>query len=216
MSDLERFHQALEQLLADQSPAPDLSALDEQEQRMIRMAQLLRGSTASVPRPEFITHLHDRLAPGRRRRVSRRGAVLSALGTLAAGIAAGFGVDHALHSSPTALPEPLVDGKGHWMPVANLADLPEGAIKAFTAGAVQGFLINRGGRVRALSRVCTHMGCLLRFSADEPAFVCPCHGAEFNLHGDLRYGPNKYGQTLPPLPSIEVRVKDQSIEVWAV
>jgi len=57
---------------------------------------------------------------------------------------------------------------------------------------------------------------LLRFSADEPAFVCPCHGAEFNLHGDLRYGPNTYGQPLPPLPSIEVRVKDQSIEVWTV
>ncbi|MDQ2741423.1 MAG: Rieske (2Fe-2S) protein [Chloroflexota bacterium] len=215
MSDMERFRQALDRLLADRSPAPDLSALDEQEQRMIRMAQLLRGSTASAPRPEFITHLHDRLAPGRRR-VSRRGAVLSALGTLAAGIAAGFGVDQALHSSPTALREPLVDGNGHWMPVANLADLPEGVIKAFSAGAVQGFLIHRGGQVRALSRVCTHMGCLLRFSANEPAFVCPCHGAEFTLRGDLRHGPKEYGQTLPPLPSIEVRVTDQSIEVWTV
>ncbi len=215
MSDMERFHQALEQLLADRSPAPDLPALDEKEQRMMRVAQLLRGSTAPAPRSDFITHLRHRIVPGRQR-VSRRGAFLSALGTLAAGIAAGFGVDHALHSSPTTLRQPLVDGKGHWMPIAHLADLPEGAIKAFTAGAVQGFLIHRGGQVRALSRVCTHMGCLLRFSADEPAFVCPCHGAEFNLHGDLRYGPNTYGQPLPPLPSIEVRVKDQSIEVWTV
>lgn len=215
MSDMERFHRALEQLLADRSPTPELSALDEKEQRMVRVAQLLRGSTASEPRSEFITHLHDQFAPGRRR-VSRRGAFLSALGTLAAGIAAGFGVDQALHPSANALRVPLVDGKGHWMPIASLADLPEGAIKAFTAGAVQGFLINRHGQVRALSRVCTHMGCLLRSSADEQAFVCPCHGAEFNLRGDLRYGPRAYRQTLPPLPAIDVRVKDQSIEVWSV
>jgi cytochrome b6-f complex iron-sulfur subunit len=215
MSDREQFDQALEKLLADQSPIQEVSGLNDEEQRMLRMAQLLRGSTDQGPRAEFVSRLHHRLMPAGRR-VSRRTAILSTLSALAAGVVAGFGLERAI-GPPLAPPQvPLVGASGRWMPVAELADLPEGAIKPFTAGAVQGFLVNRGGQIRALSRICTHMGCLLRFSHGEQAFVCPCHGAEFNLDGQLRYGPDKYGQTLPPLPSIDVRIRGQVVEVRSV
>ncbi len=175
----------------------EVSGLDADEQRMLRVAQLLHGSADRGPTAEFVEHPQHRLAPPPRR-VSRRAAVLSAIGSLAAGVIAGFGLERATTVSAAAPHVPLVGAKSRWMPVADLAALPDGAIKPFMAGAVQGFLINRGGQIHALSRVCTHMGCLLRFSSDEQAFVCPCHGAEFNLHGDLRYGPDKYGQALPP------------------
>lgn len=215
MSDLEGFHRALERLLADRSPVTDVAALAAEEERMLRLAQLLRGSVDQEPDPEFINRLRVHLRPATRH-VSRRAAIFSAVGSLAAGVAAGFGLERAANPPPTLHQVPLVGAKGRWMPVATLTDLPEGAIKPFTAGAVQGFLINRGGKIRALSRICTHMGCLLNYSGDEQAFICPCHGAEFNLYGRLRYGPDKYGQPLPPLPPIDVRVRDRSIEVRTV
>jgi len=67
------------------------------------------------------------------------------LGVWRAGVIAGFGLVRAT-TVPAAAPHvPLVGAKGRWMPVADLAALPDGAIKPFMVGAVQGFLINRGG-----------------------------------------------------------------------
>jgi len=51
---------------------------------------------------------------------------------------------------------------------------------------------------------------------DEQAFVCPCHGAEFDVQGHVRYGPYGYDQKLPPMPTIKVRVNGESVEVWSV
>ena len=105
---------------------------------------------------------------------------------------------------------------GRWFAVANVAEMPEGAVRPFTAGALQGVLINRGGRLKARSRICTHMGCVLNLDRGEQSFVCPCHGAEFDLNGNLRYGPHGYGLPLPPLPEITVRVNGTSVEVWSI
>jgi cytochrome b6-f complex iron-sulfur subunit len=41
--------------------------------------------------------------------------------------------------------------------------------------------------VYAISRVCTHLGCLVK---DAPAgFECPCHGSRFALDGSVTKGP---------------------------
>lgn len=51
-------------------------------------------------------------------------------------------------------------------------------------------LINRGGQgIVALSRVCTHLGCLVVYSESRGKLVCPCHAAEFNLEGKVLAGP---------------------------
>ncbi|MEZ5070206.1 MAG: Rieske 2Fe-2S domain-containing protein [Bacteroidales bacterium] len=41
--------------------------------------------------------------------------------------------------------------------------------------------------VRALSAVCTHLGCVLTATPD--GFECPCHGSAFNREGQVLYGP---------------------------
>jgi cytochrome b6-f complex iron-sulfur subunit len=41
--------------------------------------------------------------------------------------------------------------------------------------------------VRALSAVCTHLGCVLE--ATEEGFQCPCHGSRFNDRGRVLSGP---------------------------
>lgn len=217
MSDLERFNDALDALIADRSPHGVLPDLDAEEQRMVRMAQLIRGSQAKGPAPEFVERVREEIADAPRpARVSRRAAFFSGAAALAAGVLAGVGIDRSRQSqvAPGTASGALNPVHGSWFQVANVADLPEGAVRAFTAGAVQGYLMNRGGNVRALSRICTHMGCALHFSGPDQTFQCPCHPVEFDMQGQYRYGPTQYyPHGLPPLPEIKVRIKGDAIEV---
>jgi len=212
MNDEERFEQAIGKLLADRSPRSEAAGLSPEEQRMVRMAQLLRGSRGQAMVPEFTERLHARLF-SHQRRITRRAAFLSGLGALAAGVIAGVGLGRATEPAASSKRPPLVGANGRWYPVASLADLPDGAIRPFTAGAVQGFLIYRDGQLQALSRICTHMGCTLRINRPEQTFECPCHGAEFDLQGHI-HNPWKYGRALPPLPPIMTRVKGGTVEVF--
>jgi cytochrome b6-f complex iron-sulfur subunit len=98
--------------------------------------------------------------------------------------------------------------------VARVADIPTGTLRPFTAGAVQGYLVNQGGRFRALSRLCTDMGCALAFHADDQRLSCPCHGAEFGLDGRPLFNPFHGQVSLSPLPQIEVRVQGETVQVW--
>lgn len=45
----------------------------------------------------------------------------------------------------------------------------------------------KAGHFKSFFLKCTHQGCEL--SAFETAMVCPCHGAEFNLMGEVTQGP---------------------------
>jgi nitrite reductase/ring-hydroxylating ferredoxin subunit len=162
--------------------------------------------------PQFADRLHARLF-SQKQRISRRAAFLSGLGALAAGVVAGLGLDRVVQTAPATPQEPLVGADGRWYPVASLADLPDGAIHPFTAGAVQGFLMYRNGQLRALSRICTHVGCVLRVNREEGVFACPCHGAEFDLWGHF-HNPSKHGRALPPLPPIRTRIQGETVEVF--
>jgi cytochrome b6-f complex iron-sulfur subunit len=51
------------------------------------------------------------------------------------------------------------------------------------------FVIRLKDGYRALSSVCTHLGCITRFQPDENIIACPCHGSRFNLDGDVIAGP---------------------------
>jgi nitrite reductase/ring-hydroxylating ferredoxin subunit len=207
----ESFERALERLLHDQSPGSELPYLDEEEQAMLRMAQLLHGSTPSEARPIFVDELRERVvAP---RRISRRTAFLTTVGALAAGLLGGLGLEHFLTSGATNGPAAV--GTEQWRAVTTLADLPDGAVRAFKVDNLQGFLINRSGQISALSRTCTHMGCQLDFNRKDRALLCPCHGAEFDLHGRLLRGPggSAYSQPLPPLPKIKTRVNGDRVEI---
>lgn len=43
--------------------------------------------------------------------------------------------------------------------------------------------------VRAIYKVCTHLGCLYRWSATNDHFQCPCHGSKFLKTGTRIDGP---------------------------
>ena len=51
------------------------------------------------------------------------------------------------------------------------------------------FLIRKGNSFRAVSAVCTHLGCTVNRNADGRGFHCPCHGSKFNEDAIVTGGP---------------------------
>lgn len=48
-------------------------------------------------------------------------------------------------------------------------------------------IVSDGITKKKVSKVCTHMGCILDLSGNK--LLCPCHGSEFSLDGKVLEGP---------------------------
>lgn len=60
----------------------------------------------------------------------------------------------------------------------------------------------------AFSKVCTHLGCLVKYDKDRQLFICPCHAGIFNLNGNVVSGPPP-----KPLQKFAVRVEGDNIVI---
>ena len=69
-------------------------------------------------------------------------------------------------------------------------------------------LTENGSDFVALSNICTHLGCRVRWADEEALFVCPCHTAAFNIDGSVSAGP-------PPkaLDKYEIKVENDQIYI---
>lgn len=43
--------------------------------------------------------------------------------------------------------------------------------------------------VFALSAICTHLGCIVKWDESKSELICPCHAARFDLRGNVLGGP---------------------------
>lgn len=86
--------------------------------------------------------------------------------------------------------------------VGNVDDIPPDQGKDVTApNGEPVIVINRGEQegLIALSKRCTHLGCIVQLKGNE--LFCPCHGARFNLEGKVIAGPAPR-----PLPKYMLKV----------
>jgi cytochrome b6-f complex iron-sulfur subunit len=197
---------------------------DEADASLARTAVTLRAARpgSGAPRDEFVTALHKRLAaeldpPARHQPAGARRAFLRNAALVSGAAAAGAAIDHAVTAGSAAGPQAaggtLISGHGTWHTITTSVDLPDGAVLAFTAGAVTGFVERAGGRLRAVSGVCTHQGCRLFLAGGPPRLVCPCHGATFRLDGSVL--GHRLPVTLSALPRLAVREIDGAVQVFA-
>lgn len=45
------------------------------------------------------------------------------------------------------------------------------------------------GKLTGLNPVCTHAGCIVHFNPEEKSWDCPCHGARYDVNGNVITGP---------------------------
>lgn len=69
--------------------------------------------------------------------------------------------------------------------------------KVFIVRAKEGYFY-------ALSAVCTHLGCIANWKAEDGIVACPCHGSKFDREGNVITGPAPR-----PLPRFAISLDDQ-------
>ena len=69
-------------------------------------------------------------------------------------------------------------------------------------------LTEDGRNFVAMSNICTHLGCRVRWIEDQQQFFCPCHNAAFDKAGEVLNGPPPR-----PLDQYEVKVEDDQLFV---
>lgn len=140
------------------------------------------------------------------RAVSRREFLMYAWGASLGLLAAGSGVA----SYAFGLPRFKAGEFGGAFTLGPASALP--AVNAAPVANTTGkfWLVHTEEGVKALYKVCTHLGCLYEWDTLNYRFQCPCHGSRFWLDGSLMRGPAARG-----LDQFVVRAVDGSGNVVA-
>ena len=65
--------------------------------------------------------------------------------------------------------------------------------------------------ILVLSNVCTHLSCRVTWEEDAQEYVCPCHDAQFDINGDVSFGPPPR-----PLDQYETKVEEGNLFIHFV
>jgi len=147
--------------------------------------------------------------PGRRRFLSR------IITTIHAAIAASLGVV----LGGTVLSPLFGKQEENWLPAGTLTNLPkhdplpvtlrvdreDGYNQVISRKNI--FLVRTGDSgVIAIDSTCTHLGCGVRWDADEQLIKCPCHGGVYDRMGTVKSGP-------PPAPLARLTTKVEGDQI---
>jgi cytochrome b6-f complex iron-sulfur subunit len=90
-----------------------------------------------------------------------------------------------------------------------LKDIPVGMTKDLVIRGVPAIIIHTNDKgYIALSRVCTHLGCLVNYHKERQVLICPCHAGMYDLEGNVISGPPPR-----PLERFTVQVKGNDIVI---
>jgi cytochrome b6-f complex iron-sulfur subunit len=88
-------------------------------------------------------------------------------------------------------------------------EIPVGATKDLLIRGVPSIIIHLSDKgFIALSRVCTHLGCLVNYNKEKQILICPCHAGTYDLEGNVLSGPPP-----KPLPRFPVMAEGDQIVI---
>jgi cytochrome b6-f complex iron-sulfur subunit len=88
-------------------------------------------------------------------------------------------------------------------------EIPLGDAMEIVFNGVPAVILNRPGKgLIAVSRVCTHLGCLVQYDKENKRLLCPCHAGVYDLEGNIVSGPPP-----KPLPKLPLRVEGETIVI---
>jgi cytochrome b6-f complex iron-sulfur subunit len=132
----------------------------------------------------------DRRYDVKRRRFLK--VILAFLGSITA-----FSFVFSILKFLTVLPARAADAKKLTI---RKSEVPSGEAKNIIYQNEAAVLINRPDKgFIALSRTCTHLGCLVEFSKTRQELICPCHAGTYDLEGNVMSGPPPKPLTIIPL-----------------
>jgi len=93
----------------------------------------------------------------------------------------------------------------------NLDELTVGSTRKFTDLRGKELMIVRTGEreVKAISSVCTHLGCSVYWQKDKEQFYCPCHLGYFDKDGNVISGPPPR-----PLDTYQVELEGRNVFIY--
>ena len=144
------------------------------------------------------------------------GMITWAIGGL---IGAGFGIPAIAYIiSPASKKNETQD----WIPLGSVSKVELGVPTLFKAKIERQtgwitdeeelsiYVFSENGRdFVAMSNICTHLGCRVRWIAEQDQFFCPCHNAGFKKNGDVASGP-------PPKPLDQYQVKEEDGQLFVL
>lgn len=104
-------------------------------------------------------------------------------------------------------PPQVIESTESSVVAAKLTEVPKNSGKIFKFGNKPGILVRtETGELKAFSATCTHLDCIVQFSAEKKQIWCACHNGQYNLNGKNIGGP-------PPRPLDEFKVNTRGDDI---
>jgi len=93
----------------------------------------------------------------------------------------------------------------------HLNELPINSSRKITDLRGKDLVLVRTGEneVKAMSTVCTHLGCTVYWEKERKEFYCPCHAGRFDKDGNVISGPPP-----TPLETYHTEIQDNNIFIF--
>ncbi len=103
---------------------------------------------------------------------------------------------------------PALRRRGTPVRVARVGELHADDVKHFDYHGEPAVLVQGPEGLTAMSLICTHLGCSVRWNADRRRFICPCHKGMYDANGQVLFGPPP-----SPLERLPVSIRGNTILV---
>lgn len=147
--------------------------------------------------------------------ISRRDAMKVAISLIGGLIGTALGIPAIAYILGPALKK----DEANWIRVSSLSTIELGIPALFKPKVTRqnGWIIDEeevgvfvltedGRNYHAMSNICTHLGCRVRWIAEREQFFSPCHNGVFDKHGYVVSGPPPR-----PLDEFETKIEDGNL-----